>query len=531
MGNYENLGQSGEIKSRTSVKNKNYNSRVWKMLPKTIITRKKPEDRKKGGLSCFSKCESAAATVIAAVLLLALIFTVISVVKLEYVPEWKNDAERNHMYDTWDEMVGVKSRIDILSRLMESENYSTYGVSATVPVNIGGGEVPAFDPSKSDGNLEVNTEKCTMIVTPYSPSQRIKPHIIECGGISCYSENRQYPDQVFRYENGALILAEGENSRMKQSPVFNIEKTEGNNYTFTLGAVQILGKPDSISSNAITPLRLTGWGVQPMHNSSDYIGINISAFNLTIATKYPDAWTAYFNETAQENGFENGTDYTVRCMPESGHVRFSFLGNGSKKLEWLYISKAKIGAELGAGSSFNANYKTGWDENIMWLNKWYCFDTITGTFDGKQISPSPSSDSLKDYDSSLTFPSEGDQEIVLASYNSNNDFSHIVTKTKNLVLNFNFVNYTEFDVISPSSVTIRMIYKYNTSSSQPNINMRFTGGTVDNFKSQNNWCLYSKTFAVSPEIPSDLNLNLEINAANKNEEGKFYIDYLAVRLS
>ncbi|WP_052305868.1 hypothetical protein [Methanosarcina barkeri] len=331
------------------------------MLPKTVITRRKPENRKKGGLSCFSKCESAAATVIAAVLLLALIFTMISVVKLEYVPEWKNDAERNHMCDTWEEMVGVKTKIDILSRLMESENYSAYGISATVPVNIGGGEVPAFDPLKSDGKLEVNTEKCTMIVTPYSPSQKIKPYIIECGGITCSSENKQYPDQVFRYENGALILAAGENSRIKQPPVFDIEKTEGNNYTFTLGAVQILGKPDSISSNAITPLRLTGWGVQPMHNSSDYIDINISAFNLTIATKYPDAWTAYLNETAQEKGLENGTDYTVRCMPESGHVRFSFLGNGSKELEWLYISKARIGAELGAGNNFNANYSTRLD--------------------------------------------------------------------------------------------------------------------------------------------------------------------------
>ncbi|WP_292390610.1 hypothetical protein [Methanosarcina sp. UBA5] len=498
------------------------------MLPKTIITTRKPEDRKKGGLSCFSKGESAAATVIAAVLLLALIFTVISVVKLEYVPEWKNDAEMNHMYDTWDEMVGVKTRIDVLSRLMESENYSAYSISATVPVNIGGGEVPAFDSSKSDGKLEVNTEKCTMIVTPYSPSQRIKPYIIECGGITCYSENRQYPDQVFRYENGALILADGENSRMKQFPIFGIEKTEGNNYTFTLGAVQILGKPDSISSNAITPLRLTGWGVQPMHNSSDYIGINISAFNLTIATKYPDAWTAYFNETAQEKGLANGTDYTVRCMPESGHVRFSFLGNGSKKLEWLYISKAKIGAELGSGSSFNANYRTGWIENIMRLNKWYCFDTITGTYKNSQISPNPNL--LRDYNSNLTFPSGSNKVIKLVSYNPNNSFSQKIDKNKELVMNFNFVDYTEFDVISPSSATIRMIYRYGTNSSQLSTKMKFTG-TEDSLNPQdNNWYLYNNKFSVSPKTPSDLNLSLYINDGS-NAGGTFYIDYLAVYLS
>lgn len=489
------------------------------MLPKTIITRRKPEDRKKGGLSCFSKCDSAAATVIAAVLLLALIFTVISVVKLEYVPEWKNNAERDHMYDTWEEMVGVKSKIDILSKLMESENYSAYGISATVPVNIGGGEVPAFDPSKSDGNIEVNTEKCTMIVTPYSPSQRIKPYIIDCGGITCYSENKQYPDQVFRYENGALILAEGENSRMKQSPVFNIEKTEGNNYTFTLGAVQILGKPDSTSSNAITPLRLTGWGVQPMHNSSDYIGINISAFNLTIATKYPDAWTAYFNETAQENGFENGTDYTVRCMPESGHVRFSFLGNGSKKLEWLYISKAKIGAELGAGSSFNATYRTGWGENIMWLNKWYCFETVSGTDVDLSL--------LKDYDLGSNFLTQS-TGAELSGYSGRNEYEHKLNNQ--LSSTFGFSSLTEFKS-QPSSATILMIYQPDLKSNP--LDMTFAGNKLNttlNKGNGNNWYLYTQTIpATSINDPSDLEFYLNMNS----QGGKYsiHIDYLAVSLS
>lgn len=489
------------------------------MLPKTIITRRKTDGRKESGLSCFSKSESAAATVIAAVLLLALIFTVISVVKLEYVPEWKNDAERNHMYDTWDEMVGVKTRIDVLSRLMESENYSAYSISATVPVNIGGGEVPAFDSSKSDGKLEINAEKCAMIVTPYSPSQRIKPYIIECGGITCYSENRQYPNQIFRYENGALILADGENSRMKQSPIFDIEKTEGNNYTFTLGAVQILGKPDSISSNAITPLRLTGWGVQPMHNSSDYIGINISAFNLTIATKYPDAWIAYFNETAQDNKFINGTDYTVRYMPESGHVRFSFLGNGSKGLQWLYISKAKIGAELGAGSSFNANYRTGWDENIMWLNKWYCFENVSGTDVDLSL--------LKDYDSESNFLTQS-TGAELSNYSSNNEYEHKLNNRLNST--FGFSSLTEFKS-QPNSATILMIYQPDLNSNPSD--MTFAGNKLNttlNKGNGNNWYLYTKTIpAASINDPSDLEFYLKIDAENGKTE--IDIDYLAVYLS
>jgi hypothetical protein len=108
-------------------------------------------------------------------------------------------------------------------------------------------------------------------------------------------------------------------------------------------------------------LRLTGWGIDSVHDSQEYenLGTNITGFNLTIATKYPDAWASYFNETAQNQGFEYGKDYMVEYLPDSDSVRFSFLANGSKALERLYVSKVIIGAELGPGSSFNyANYGT-----------------------------------------------------------------------------------------------------------------------------------------------------------------------------
>ncbi|MHC1755986.1 MAG: hypothetical protein AB9861_11255 [Methanosarcina sp.] len=333
------------------------------MLPNAAFMKKEPKGKKGGGLPRLSNSESAAVTAIAAVLLLALVFTVFSVVRIGYVPEWKSNAEQNHMYDTWDDMVGVKTRVDILSTYMDSGNYSAYGLSATVPFNLGGGEVPVFEPSKSDGKLEVNTERCAMTITPLSPNQTISPYTFECGGITCYSENRQYPDQIFRYENGALILANDESSLMKQPPVLYIKEDENRtgSYTFLFRAVQLLGKPYSVSSNTIVPLRLTGWGIDSVHDSQEYenLGTNITGFNLTIATKYPDAWASYFNETAQNQGFEYGKDYMVEYLPDSDSVRFSFLANGSKALERLYVSKVIIGAELGPGSSFNyANYGT-----------------------------------------------------------------------------------------------------------------------------------------------------------------------------
>ncbi|MGB9938534.1 DUF7289 family protein [Methanosarcina sp.] len=322
------------------------------MLPKIIMTRKETGDRKEGGMSRFSKSESAAATALAAVLLLALVFTMIAVVKLEYVPDWKNAAERDHMYNTLDDMAGVKTNIDILSRLTKLNNYSSHNISVNVPVDMGGGQIPFLEPSKSDGKFEVNTERYAMTIVPRSPSQTIKPYTLECGGVTCYSENRQYPDQIFRYENGALILANDKGSVIRQPPTFTIIKNEtNNNCTVIIQAVQLSGKRDSISSNTIIPLKLTGYTTESVYDSNNS-SISINAFNLTIATRYPGAWIAYFNKIAQDKNLTDGEDYTVQYLNGSGHVRFSFLPNSTKTLERFYISKATIGAELGTVSNF-----------------------------------------------------------------------------------------------------------------------------------------------------------------------------------
>lgn len=473
------------------------------MLPDTSAIRKETEEEKAGLFSRFSKSESAAATAILAILFLGLVFTIFSVVRLEYVPEWKNDAEQDHTYDIWNNMVGVKVRIDMLSQLMKSGDYSTGSFSTTVPFSIGGGEVPIFEPSKSDGKLEVNTERCIMTIKPYTTDQTVNLYYppLECDGISCYSGNRQYPNQIFRYENGALILADGKSSIMKQSPVFTIEENNGN-YTVAIRAVQLLGKPDSISSNAIIPLRLTGLQAMPIYNNT-----SINAFDLTIATKYPDAWFTYFNEIAQDKGLENGTDYTVKLDPNS--VRFSFLRDGSKTLESLYVSKAVISAEI-----IPLRY-----QNVMKLNQWYCFNAASD--------PTIDLSRLMDYDSRVDLSIQNTDQ-ALSGYSESSYITHDL-KDNPLESTFGFSSFTEFES-QPNSAKILMIYRLPDLNNPPY--MTFTGNALDPTLTEDNgnrWYLYTKTVsAASINDPSDLEFYLKIDAQNGK---KIDIDYLAVYLS
>ncbi len=115
--------------------------------------------------------ESAAATVIAAVLLLSIIFTIFAVVRIAYVPEWKNDAEQLHMSEVQRDMTELKSTADMITLLQSSNSNSSPNdfplivPPITVPISMGGGEIPILEPSKSSGTLSVNTEPCNVTIT------------------------------------------------------------------------------------------------------------------------------------------------------------------------------------------------------------------------------------------------------------------------------------------------------------------------------------------------------------------------------
>jgi len=312
-------------------------------------------NREKVTMGLFNS-KSAAATVIAAVLLLSIIFTIFAIVRIAYVPEWKNDAEQLHMSEVQRDMTELKSTVDMIALKADmvallkdsNSNSSPRKFSLTVPISIGDGEIPILEPSKSSGTLSVNTEPCNVTIT--TEEGRIIP--INSSTITYRSNNRQYVDQVFRYENGALILAQGDRSSMMQFPSLpSITNTSDHNYNVSIQAINVTGDPDSISSDTDTSLRLTGG---PLINTPP---VKTSSFDYVITTKYPDAWKSYFerilDEIEKETKLEYGTDFILENNTSSGNVSLKFLAGKSQNHYNLSISESVIVAEIGAKKSFN----------------------------------------------------------------------------------------------------------------------------------------------------------------------------------
>jgi len=291
----------------------------------------------------FLHSESASSTVVGAVLLLAIIVSVFSVVRLGYVPEWKNDAEYSHMNDVWEDMADLKSKADLMTIVLASDPDSSNPVTMSVPFHMGGGDLPLIGTIKSSGTLSINKNECTMEITTVSENESDTEEIT-CGAVSYTSQNRYYVDQNFIYEGGALILSQGERSSMMLYPSIRFSRATANEYDVSIHAVEIdksiYAHSDVISSNTVCSLRLTGREFK--QKSLD----NISSFTLTVNTDYPEAWYQYLNETIEDARI---TKYANLTQNEN-KVSLTFPnGSGGKDLNRLYVSKTRIKVEPGIG--------------------------------------------------------------------------------------------------------------------------------------------------------------------------------------
>lgn len=296
------------------------------------------------------RSESASSTVVGAVLLLAIIVSVFSVVRVGYIPEWKNDAEYSHMNDVWEDMADLKSKIDLMTIALASDPDSKdTEITMNVPFHMGGGDVPLIGTIKSSGTLSVNKDECKIKITPDFNVNAIKP--ITCGAVSYDSQNRYYVDQDFTYEGGALILSQEERSSMMLYPSIRFSGSSVNGYNVSIHLVEIdkneYAPADVISSNTGCSLRITGKEFTSLYDSDKNISDNIDFFTFTVNTDHPEAWYLYLNETIADAGI---TDYTTLPQPNGNNVSLTFPSESSgKDLNRLYVSKTKVKVEPGIG--------------------------------------------------------------------------------------------------------------------------------------------------------------------------------------
>jgi hypothetical protein len=256
------------------------------------------------------RSDSAISAVISAVLILGLIVTATTMYQVRYVPAWKSDAECSHLADVYEGVANLKSQIDVLSAILVVNQ----SVSVSVPITMGGGDIPVVGSGRSSGTLSVNDNECGMRIYANNATCTIYDsgaNLTDLGSISYRSCNNYYLDQMFEYENGAVILVQDDRSLMKLMPAITLT-----NISVTVNAIEIAGDARTISSTTVEEVSLTSDSREML-----FLGDQLPCVNITVSTEYPDAWAQYFNRTANDEELVYGIDYTVNVSGMS--VKFS----------------------------------------------------------------------------------------------------------------------------------------------------------------------------------------------------------------
>ena len=281
-----------------------------------------------GPTSSFCRSESGIATAVAAALLLGIIVAAMTTIQVQYVPVWKEDAEYAHMSVVWQDMSRFKSNIDILAAGIEMNPNSR--ITLNSPIQMGGADVPFIGGMKTGGTLIVNDGISRMwIEVNDDVNGYSKQTLSNISSVSYRPTNIHSAEEIYCYENGALIVTQNGRSVMKLFPGIVLENGTGiSTVNISARIATLEGKRGVIASNSVENIKLTSQDFINVYDSDqEYtsgnatIKANVTSVDLTVYTENTEAWENYFEDSANDIHLQEGTDYNI--TKEDYSVKFS----------------------------------------------------------------------------------------------------------------------------------------------------------------------------------------------------------------
>lgn len=265
----------------------------------------------------------AVAGIVAAVMIVALVISVISIVQTVYVPNWMEEREYEHMEKVAAEFSRLSFAFDVLAETEQD-------IPITASITLGSKELGFLMSSRAYGSISILEDGCFLLTEDTLGSQNLYPLL----SLKYSSENAYYLDQSLIYESGAMIISQVEGDVMAGQPSFTTNPVD-TNISFDVIQMEPLGER----------LTLGGYGTYPIRTEyiNSYNETVIDLENFTIETNYPYVWHNFLN-TSLSIRFDYGTDYTIISADKTVMVDFSGTVNVDLKLKVI-----TIGVEIGLG--------------------------------------------------------------------------------------------------------------------------------------------------------------------------------------
>jgi len=250
--------------------------------------------------------DNAVVGIITVVLIIGLLVSVLSVVKVTYVPQWVEEEEAKHMELVSTQFGQLKSMLDFQSLIDRNTGFTSY-------VTLGRNEIPFFEPYRGLATLRILSNQTTMKIEENNSNT----YSFTSGGIQFSSKHSSFVDQTYIIEAGAFIMAQSGANGVKGNPQIVIPSYNGNISIIFVNISGVSGRN-----------HIAGLGTYPVLTETiditDYNPYE-HATNLTVFTNYPRAWYHVFNNsfrnklTAYEPGLKG---YEIIEHADKVQIRF-----------------------------------------------------------------------------------------------------------------------------------------------------------------------------------------------------------------
>jgi hypothetical protein len=185
---------------------------------------------KEGERMMHRKCGThtrAVAGVIEALLMVALVSIVISMIQLIYIPQVMEQREAEHMDQVFNQISSLKSMMD-----MQATTQSTAPISSVI--TLGSRELPYFITAKATGELSTKQDAAFKI-TVLPPPAGLPSGSVPLTSIGYMADNSYFVDQSYILEGGGIIVKQSEGtSVMRADPSIS---SVNNTYNITIHVV------------------------------------------------------------------------------------------------------------------------------------------------------------------------------------------------------------------------------------------------------------------------------------------------------
>jgi hypothetical protein len=281
----------------------------------------------------FGTHSEAVAGVIEALLMVALVSVVISMIQLIYIPQVMEQREAEHMDQVANQISTLKSMVDMQGVTRSSSPFSTM-------ITLGSRELPYFITAKAFGELSVQ-ENSPYKITMNPPPGSLPTGTVPLTSIQYSADNSYFVDQSYILEGGGLIVRQPDGVPVMRADPSIIAQNNTNTIAINFNLTHVIAIPGkNYTYGEGNCFIRTNYSSSRLHTDNIPTGGYIRIY-----TAYPNAW----NESLHNLLGIYAVNGYIHITPVSAQpVNYIELTPGSKDII-LQLNVINIYVQIGQG--------------------------------------------------------------------------------------------------------------------------------------------------------------------------------------